>query len=115
MVSALEREPRQRRLWGQIVARAWDDDCFRQRLLAEPEAVLQEAGMDVPGGISVRVVEDGVGGDDGVCLRLPPRPSAVDFIEDDLSVPGDGPNEGFGRMHNYPCACLSKGGCRCKK
>jgi hypothetical protein len=114
MVSALEREPRQRRLWGQIVARAWDDDCFRQRLLAEPEAVLREAGMDV-GSIPIRVVEDGVVGDDGVCLRLPPRPSAVDFIEDDLSVPGDGPNEGFGRMQKQLCFCLSKGDCRCKR
>ena len=88
MVLALEREPRQRRLWGQIVARAWDDDCFRQRLLAESEAVLREAGIDVPGSIPVRVVEDGVVGDDGVCLQLPPRPSGDDLTEDDLSVPG---------------------------
>jgi len=108
MVLALEREPRQRRLWGQIVARAWVDDCFRQRLLAEPEAVLREAGIDVPGSIPVRVVEDGVVGDDGVCLQLPPRPSGDDLTEDDLSVPGtdNGPNGRFGRTKRCDIWCI---------
>jgi hypothetical protein len=33
-----------------VVARAWDDDGFRQRLLAEPEAVLRDAGITLSQG-----------------------------------------------------------------
>jgi hypothetical protein len=30
--------------WGQIVARAWQDEAFKRRLLADPAAVLREQG-----------------------------------------------------------------------
>jgi hypothetical protein len=76
------------------VARAWDDDGFRRRLLAEPEAVLREEGLEVPEGVAVRVVEDGATeGAEGVAyLRLPGKPEAEDLIEDDLSLPQDWSN-----------------------
>ena len=43
---------------GQVVAKAWQDEAFKQRLLANPQAVLQEHGIAVPDGVTVRVVED---------------------------------------------------------
>jgi Nitrile hydratase, alpha chain len=46
------------RLWGQVVARAWSDEDFKRRLLADPRAVLAEHGIDVPDDVEVRVVED---------------------------------------------------------
>jgi hypothetical protein len=91
MVLALEREPRQERLWGRVVARAWDDDAFRRRLLAEPAPVLREEGIDVPPGAAVRVIE-GAGadaGEDEVCFWLPPGPADEDLVEDDLGLPPD--------------------------
>jgi hypothetical protein len=85
MVLTLEREPQLRRRWGRIVARAWDDDDFRCRLLAEPEAVLREEGFDIPEGAEIRV-EDGDDASDGDCLRLPPTPAREELIDEDLVV-----------------------------
>jgi Nitrile hydratase, alpha chain len=45
--------------WGKLVAKAWADDGFKQRLLADPAAVLREHGLVYPPGASVRVVEGG--------------------------------------------------------
>jgi hypothetical protein len=63
-------------LSGPVVARAWRDAAFKQRLLAEPAAALREAGVQVPEGLQVRVVENAPG---LVHLILPARPG------DDLS------------------------------
>jgi|1186.fasta_scaffold662922_2 Nitrile hydratase, alpha chain len=57
--------------WGQIVAQAWADDAFKERLLAEPKAVLQEHGILVPAGSGVRVLEPP---EQAVYFVLPPRP-----------------------------------------
>jgi hypothetical protein len=43
--------------WGQVVARAWSDEAFKQRLLADPRAVLAEAGMAVPPNLTLQVHE----------------------------------------------------------
>ena len=86
MVLTLDREPRQRRRWGQLVARAWDDDGFRQRLITEPGAVLREEGIDVPDDVALRVLEGDEAEDAGEAayLRLPPKPAAEDLIEENL-------------------------------
>jgi hypothetical protein len=70
------------RKWGQIVARAWADESFRRRLLADPPAVLKEHGITLAPGVQVRVVED------TAALRhltLPLRPDTDQFAEEDLS------------------------------
>jgi len=46
------------RIMGQIVARAWTDDTFRQRLLADATAVLRDEGIEVPEGLEIRVLEN---------------------------------------------------------
>ena len=48
----------QAKLYGRIVARAWQDEAFKGRLLAEPREALAEMGVEVPAGHEVRVVED---------------------------------------------------------
>jgi hypothetical protein len=58
--------------WGQIVDRAWRDEAFRRRLLAQPAAVLAEHGLEVPPGLQVRVLEDT---DQVIHLTLPRRPA----------------------------------------
>jgi hypothetical protein len=92
MVLALEREPRQKRQWGRVVARAWDDEAFRRRLLAEPASVLCEEGIEVPAGVAVRVVEGDVAesAEDEPCFWLPPSPAADDDVADDLGLPPEG-------------------------
>ena len=44
-------------LWSQIVARAWSDEGFLERLRADPRALLAEHGLEVPEGTEVQVVE----------------------------------------------------------
>jgi Nitrile hydratase, alpha chain len=57
--------------YGKLVARAWCDPAFKAKLIADPQAVLREAGMAVPAGATVKVVEN-----TGTHLHfvLPPKP-----------------------------------------
>jgi len=80
-------QPDEERYWAQIVARAWDDQEFRRRLLTQPKEVLREVGFDLPADAEIELVDrepdqipEGV-----TCLRLPPRPLEDELIEEDLS------------------------------
>jgi nitrile hydratase alpha subunit len=53
---------------AQVVARAWLDPVFKNRLIHDPALVLREYGIDVPEGVELRVVEDT---DDVIHLHLP--------------------------------------------
>ena len=44
--------------WSQIVARAWADEAFKSRLIAEPKTVLREHGLEISPEVEVKVVED---------------------------------------------------------
>jgi hypothetical protein len=93
--------------WGQIVGRAWADDDFSQRLLADPVSVLREYDLAPPAGLRVEVLADpdqvpedtaGV-----IHLVLPEKPSAAELSEDDLFSMG-------GAVGADRCGC---GGCGC--
>ena len=43
---------------GQIIAKAWNDESFKKRLLADATTVIKEEGVDVPAGFKVRAVEN---------------------------------------------------------
>lgn len=43
---------------GEIIAKAWADPAFKERLLADATAVLREEGVVVPEGVEVRAVEN---------------------------------------------------------
>src|SRR5262245_27929848 len=53
-----------RDLEAHLIARAWEDDAFRQELLSSPKAVLArelaqlQPGATLPDGVEVRVVEE---------------------------------------------------------
>jgi hypothetical protein len=64
-----------------VVARAWADEGFKRRLLADPKAVLQEHGLAAPPGVEVRVVENTA---TVLYLALPARP-AGELTEADLA------------------------------
>ena len=56
---------------GQIIAKAWADEAFKQRLLADATAVLKQEGVEVPKGMTVKAVEDT---DKVMHIVLPPAP-----------------------------------------
>lgn len=43
---------------AKAIARAWSDAGYKAKLLSDPHAALTEAGVDVPSGTTVQVVED---------------------------------------------------------
>src|SRR5437868_5399205 len=57
---------------GMIIAKAWSDPAFKAKLLAEPHAALEELGVAVAAGKTVKVVENA---DSHVHLVLPPKPA----------------------------------------
>ena len=80
---------------GEIVARAWGDEAFRQSIQADPMTVLKANGMELDPSIrEMRVVASradvkdipGVG-----FLVIPPRPSEVELSDEELEqVSGGG-------------------------
>ena len=73
------------REWGQVVAKAWSDDSFKQRLISDPEAALRESGLPVQGGKKIRVVEDTA---DTVHVVLPAKPNELTDDELDQAAGG---------------------------
>ena len=43
---------------NQIIARCWSDEGFKRKLMADPVATLNAEGMEVPAGMSVKVLEN---------------------------------------------------------
>ncbi|MEI6451735.1 MAG: NHLP leader peptide family RiPP precursor [Actinomycetes bacterium] len=41
-----------------IIAKCWEDGAFKERLLADPDAVLKNEGVEIPEGVTINVVED---------------------------------------------------------
>jgi hypothetical protein len=68
----------QEKQWAKIVARAWADENFKKRLLADPRAVLAEAGVDLEKDMEYSVVEEL---EKQVVLILPQKPAAGDSVE----------------------------------
>src|SRR6516165_9004583 len=96
-------------LWSQIVARAWCDEDFMNRLRSDPRAVLAEHGLEVAPGTEVQVAEgpEAKVEDDseGVrCFILPARPSE-ELIDEELM--GDA-------VAWYCGACGRCGACGCR-
>jgi hypothetical protein len=75
-------------LWGaeiiHLVVRAASDDGLKTRLMANPAAVMQENGLEVPAGLEIRVVENT---NDQYCLTLPAKPDhePAELSDEDLA------------------------------
>jgi Nitrile hydratase, alpha chain len=82
--------------WGQVVAQAWSDDSYKQRLLADPAAVMAEQGLTPPTDKQLRIVEDTA---DTVHVVLPAKPDELSDEELDQAAGGQA----------YLIACWTKG------
>ena len=71
----------------QVVAKAWQDEAFKQRLLNDPHGVLLEHGVQVPAGAQVRVVENT---DEAHHLVLPQPPRDLSIEQLDAIAGGGG-------------------------
>ncbi len=71
MAMSQEQRQEQAKAYGRVVAKAWADAEFKQRLLANPTAVLRAEGVLIPEGNEVRMVENT---DRLTYLPLPTKP-----------------------------------------
>ena len=103
------QEMSQERLWSQLVARAWADEGFKQRLLSDPRGVLTEYGFDVPEGIEVRVLQD----TPNVQHLVLPRSPEGELADEELvgTAVADSFSGICGFSGNCGCGCC---GCRCR-
>lgn len=65
----------------QIIARCWEDEAFKRRLMADPLATLRWAGIPIPNGMTVKVHEDT---EQVMHLVIPAKPKmlADELLED---------------------------------
>ncbi len=43
---------------SKVISRAWSDAEYKAKLLSDPTAVLAEAGIEIPAGTTIKVVEN---------------------------------------------------------
>lgn len=67
----MAEQSEQQKQWAKIVAKAWADEDYKQRLIDNAASVLTEEGVDMPEGVEVKVVE---ATDKQAWLVLPPKP-----------------------------------------
>ena len=60
-----------RRKWAEIIAKAWKDKQFKEKLFAQPNLVLKENGFDCHANINYKIVEARA---NERYLTLPPMP-----------------------------------------
>jgi hypothetical protein len=65
---------------GEIISKAWADEAFKQRLLADTATVLAEEGIEIPEGVTIKAVENT---DTCFHLVIPPKqmPTSLDMSE----------------------------------
>jgi hypothetical protein len=44
--------------YGKVIAKAWRDPSFKAKLIADPQGTLRQAGISIPAGVTVQVVEN---------------------------------------------------------
>jgi len=67
--------------YAKIIAKAWADDGFKQRLLCDPAPVLKENGIEAHEGVEFKVLEST---SNLIHLVLPARPDPSEVSEEDL-------------------------------
>jgi hypothetical protein len=70
-----------------VVERAWRDPAFKRQLMADPNKVLTQAGLAIPAGMKMQVVESS--NTTGYFI-LPPAPSAGELSDAALEAVAGG-------------------------
>ncbi|HEV7489151.1 MAG TPA: NHLP leader peptide family RiPP precursor [Thermoanaerobaculia bacterium] len=61
--------------YAKVIVKAWMDDAFRARLIANPRQVLEGEGFEIPAGIAITITTNS--SPSSIALFLPPRPEGV--------------------------------------
>src|ERR1700745_3484707 len=71
---------------SQIIAKCWADESFKRKLLTNTEAILSAEGVELPAGLSVKVLENT---DKVFHLVIPPKPTELSDEDLDKVAAGD--------------------------
>lgn len=82
---------------GTIITKALQDEAFKLRLLADPAAVLKAEGIEIPKGITLKVVAD----TENVRHIVLPSAGGSELSDGELIIIAGGINGG------NPCVCES--------
>ncbi|MET0702792.1 MAG: NHLP leader peptide family RiPP precursor [Mycobacterium sp.] len=85
-------------MYSKVIAKAWADDAYRQRLSNDPGGILADAGITAPAGVEVRVVENTP---TVVHLVVPAAPGDGEISEEAIGQISGGTG---GPCMNYGCA-----------
>lgn len=66
---------------AKAVARAWHDAAYKAKLLNDPHAALAEAGVDIPKGTRMKVIENDADTHHIVLPKAPPNSGALSRLE----------------------------------
>ncbi len=69
----------ERKQYAKIIAKAWADDAFKKRLIEDPAAVLDENGIEIPEGTTIKFIE---GKENEILLPIQPRPAWTTKLSD---------------------------------
>lgn len=78
----MEKAIEKQKGYAKIIAKAWVDEEFKKRLLEAPAIVLKENGIEIPEGMTVRVVEQR---DSEIYFMLPAKPADTTLSVEELS------------------------------
>ncbi len=67
--------------YAKIIAQAWVDEEFKKRLLVDPATVLKENGIEIPEGMTVKVVEKK---ENEIHIPLPAKPANLEGSVEEL-------------------------------
>lgn len=81
MVSKKEEEFAKK--WAKVVAKAWSDPAFKEKLMKNPQQILKEYDIAVPAGKRIVIQEES---NDTLQLFLPKKPAASMSQEELLKV-----------------------------
>ena len=91
--------------YGKVIAKAWREPAFKAKLIADPRAILVEAGLAIPAGVTVKVLEDTT---THLHFVLPPKPTgqlsdeALDKVAAGTMTIGSGKYTKIGMTQNSP-------------
>jgi hypothetical protein len=78
------------RIAGQVIARVWSDDDYKRQLIANPNEVLSEAGMEIPPGLQFRILEN----TENLTYITLPAPPSEELSDDALEAVAGGSTAG---------------------
>lgn len=96
----------QRKKYAEVVAKAWSDEGFKQKLIANPKETLKEMGVEIPSNVPIKVCD---GSDGTFYLVIPPKPKGK-LDEEQLKNMQGGKSSG-GCLDCF--GCFSGGGQLC--